>query len=171
MTMDAHEQVLEILRKAYQLEVDGYTFYAMTADRATKPLVRELFSKLAADEVEHQAFLREVSGHYGQKGAAAFDIAVSTPDLRAFTQAIFSDKLREEAQGAEFEAAVLSVGITLETNSITHYASAAQHADEEQVRSFYHFLADWERQHLQALQNAYAAMRADFWSRTPFRRS
>ena len=42
-----HEDIREVLRKAYQIEVDGYTFYSMAADRSTKPAVGELFAKLA----------------------------------------------------------------------------------------------------------------------------
>src|SRR5512139_2767134 len=45
-TVNEREQILEILRKAYQIEVDGYTFYSMTAMQATKPAVKELFEKL-----------------------------------------------------------------------------------------------------------------------------
>jgi rubrerythrin len=41
--MTARDQIVDILRKAYQIEVDGYTFYSMTADRAIKPAVQELF--------------------------------------------------------------------------------------------------------------------------------
>ncbi len=60
--MSDREQMLDILRKAYQIEVDGYTFYSMTADRAEKEAVRDLFAKLAADEVQHQAYLKSVRG-------------------------------------------------------------------------------------------------------------
>ena len=60
--MTAEEQVLDILRKAYQIEVDGYTFYSMTAEQAIKPAVEELFARLAQDELQHQAFLRDVLG-------------------------------------------------------------------------------------------------------------
>ena len=31
---DLHDTMLDILRKAYQIEVDGYTFYSLAADRA-----------------------------------------------------------------------------------------------------------------------------------------
>jgi rubrerythrin len=59
--VNAREQIVEILRKAYQIELDGYTFYAMTAEKASKPAVKELFQKLAEDEVQHQEFLRAVA--------------------------------------------------------------------------------------------------------------
>ena len=60
--------ILDIVGKAYQIEVDGYTFYSMTAERATKPAVQELFAKLASDEVQHQAFLKEVGQQLRHRG-------------------------------------------------------------------------------------------------------
>ncbi len=128
--MNARDVILDILRKAYQIEVDGYTFYSMTADRAEKPAVRELFEKLAHDETEHQAFLREVLRRYDEKGSEAFKLNLRTPDLTAFTAKIFTDQFRQQAGGAEFEVAALSIGMTLETRAIQHFAGAAAQATE-----------------------------------------
>ena len=77
---DNRDAILEIVGKAYQIETDGYTFYSMTAERATKPAVQELFSKLASDEVQHQAFLKSVAKNYDEKGVAAFRFDAKMPD-------------------------------------------------------------------------------------------
>lgn len=166
--MTNRDAVLDILRKAYQIEVDGYTFYSMTAERAEKPAVQELFAKLAEDEVQHQAFLRNVAGNYDAKGIEAFKINMRTPELRAINQAMFSAKFREQAAGAEFEMGVLSVGMTLETNAITYFSTAAADAPEKEVKKFYQYLADWEKQHFEALQNLYNSVRQDFFSAGSF---
>jgi rubrerythrin len=166
--MSAKDVILDILRKAYQIEVDGYTFYSMTADRAEKPAVRELFEKLAHDETEHQAFLREVLRRYDEKGNEAFKLNLRTPDLTAFTAKIFTDQFRQQAGGAEFEVAALSIGMTLETRAIQHFTGAAAQASEAEVKKFYEFLADWERKHLDALQSLHNAVRADFWESSGF---
>ncbi len=34
----------------------------------------------------------------------------------------------------------------------------------QEVREFYQFLADWEQEHLEALQRLYNGVRQDFWS-------
>jgi len=158
--------ILDILRRAYQLEVDSYTFYSMTAERAEKPAVQALFAQLAKDERQHQEYVREVAGHYREKGRTAFEIPGVVPDPSAFTSAVFTDEVRRQAQGADFEAGVLSIGMTVESNTIAHYSDAASAATDEQVRAFYQFLAVWERQHLVALQNAYKAVRSDFWQKS-----
>ena len=165
---DSKETIREVLRKAYQIEVDGYTFYSMTAERAQKPAVQELFDKLAQDEVQHKAFLKSVMGRYEEKGAAAFQLERRAPDLRAFTDTIFTQKFREQAQGADFEIGVLSIGMTLESNAIAYFSGAAKQTEAGEVRDFYQFLADWEKQHLDALQNLYNAIRSDFWHESGF---
>ncbi|MFZ5787908.1 MAG: ferritin family protein [Acidobacteriota bacterium] len=166
--MNAPEAILEILRKAYQIEVDGFTFYSMTAARASKPAVRELFEKLAHDEVQHQAFLKEVVRKYDEKGSEAFRMNLRAPELSAFTAKIFSDRFREQAAGAEFEVAALSIGMTLESRAIDYFSGAAGGAADADVKQFYEFLADWERQHLEALSNLYNLVRADFWEHSGF---
>jgi rubrerythrin len=163
MTQNA-DVIMEILRKAYQIEVDGYTFYSMAADRSEKPAVQELFDKLARDEVEHKAFLRDVMRDYNTRGTAAFNLERHDPDLKKFTATIFTDSFREQARGADFEMGVLSIGMTLESNAINYFSNAATGAEEKEVKEFYQFLADWERQHFEALQQLFTSVRQDFWA-------
>jgi rubrerythrin len=165
---EAQETIQEILRKAYQIEVDGHTFYQMAADRAEKPAVQELFDKLARDEVQHKAYLKDIMGSYEERGLDAFNVRRRDPDLRALSGKVFTDRFREQARGADFELGVLSVGMTLESNAIGYFSSAAEAAIEHEVRHFYGFLADWEREHLEALRTLYDGVRQDFWSDSGF---
>ncbi|HQN97340.1 MAG TPA: ferritin family protein, partial [Thermoanaerobaculales bacterium] len=96
----AKEQIREILRKAYQIEVDGHTFYSMAAERADKPAVQELFAKLARDEVQHKAYLKTVMGSFEDKGVEAFHLHLKDPNLKAFTATIFTDRFREQANSS-----------------------------------------------------------------------
>jgi rubrerythrin len=160
----ANDDIREILKKAYQIEVDGYTFYSMTAERASKPAVQELFDKLARDEVQHKAYLQSVIGSYEEKGFAAFGVPRRDPDLKAFTATIFTEDFKKQAHGADFELGVLSIGMTLETNAIAYFSGAAEKTTEREVREFYRFLADWEKQHLETLQALYHGVRQDFWA-------
>jgi rubrerythrin len=157
------EQILEILKKAYQIEVDGYTFYAMTAVQAKKPVVKELFEKLAHDEIQHQNFLKGVGKRYDADGTAAFAVAKPAVTMSGLTDHVFTARFKEQAKGAAFEMGVLSVGLTLETNAMAHFNRAADTTDSAEVREFYRYLADWEKQHFDALNALYTAIRSDFW--------
>jgi rubrerythrin len=167
--VDTREHILAILKKAYQIEVDGYTFYSMTAKQATKPAVKELFEKLAHDEVQHQAFLKGVGARYDAEGTAAFAMATKPAvNLSGLTDHVFTARFKEQAKGAAFEMGVLSVGLSFETNAIAHFNQAAGTTDSAEVREFYRYLADWEKQHFDALNALYACIRADFWDTSGF---
>lgn len=161
--MHEREQILEILRKAYQIEVDGYTFYSMTAAQAKKPAVKELFERLAHDEVLHQNFLTGVGTRYGTDGTAAFAVTKPAVTMGGLTDHVFTARFQEQAKGAAFEMGVLSVGLTLETNAMAHFNRAADTAGSTEVRDFYRYLADWEKQHFDALNSLYSVIRSDFW--------
>jgi rubrerythrin len=158
------DDIREILRKAYQIEVDGYTFYSMAAEQARKEPVQELFDKLARDEVQHKAYLKSVMGSYDEKGIEAFAVHRRDPDLKEFTSTIFTDSFKRQAHGADFELGVLSIGMTLESNAIRYFSGAADSATDQEVREFYRFLADWEQQHLDALRGLFDGVRQDFWA-------
>jgi len=162
------DEIREVLRRAYQIEVDGYTFYSMAADKADKAPVAEIFGKLADDEVQHKQYLKDVMGKYEADGVAAFNVARRDPELKAFTSTIFSKDFRQQAEGTDFEMGVLSVGMTLESRAIKYFSGAAKQADDREVREFYQFLADWEKQHLDALQGLYNGLREDYWGESGF---
>jgi rubrerythrin len=63
---------------------------------------------------------------------------------------------------------VLCVGMTLENNAITYFSAAAANAPEQEVKKFYQYLADWEKQHFAALQNLFTSVRQDFFSAGSF---
>jgi rubrerythrin len=166
---DSKQVLVEILKKAYQIEVDGYTFYSMAADKASKPAVQELFAKLAKDETEHKAFITNIMKNYNEKGSAAFSLGLRPPqEMREFSDALFTEKFKEQAKEAAFEMGALSVGMTLEQNAILHFTNAARQSTEKEVKDFYTFLANWEKQHFDALQKLSDAIRSNFWSDSPF---
>jgi rubrerythrin len=158
---NTREAILDVVGKAYQIETDGYTFYSMTAERATKPAVQELFSKLASDELQHQAFLRTVASHFDEQGAGAFRFTTRIPEAGAVISQVFTGRFREQAAGAQFELAVLSIGMTLETNAITYFSTAASQATDREVKEFYQFLANWETQHYDSLRTLFTMVRED----------
>jgi rubrerythrin len=162
------QPTLEILGQALQIETDGYTFYQLIAERTTKPSVREVFEKLAQDEIAHQGFLRDVVSRYSQAGTAAFDIEQRRQEWKAFSDRVFGERFRAEARGATFEISALSIGMQLESRAIAAYEKAAAEAAASTVRDFYRFLGDWEKEHLEGLRRLYDSVRTDQWTQAGF---
>ncbi len=157
------DEITDILRKAFQVEVDGFTFYSMNAERANKPAVRKLFERLARDETEHQAYLKAVMRRYEDHGAKGFHIERRDPDLAEFSSQIFIESLKDQAHGDVLETGALSIGIQLETNAIAFFKAAAGEAANPEISGFYQFLADWEGLHLRTLEQLYDSIRVDSW--------
>ena len=157
------DSIADVLKKAFQVEVDGFTFYSMTAERANKPAVQKLFEKLARDETEHQGYIKAVMRRYEDLGASSFRFDRRDPDLGEFSSEIFTESFKEQAQGEIFETGALSIGIQLESNAVEFFSSAAQEASDLQVKGFFRFLADWEGSHLRILQKLYDSIRVDPW--------
>jgi len=157
------DSIAAVLRKAFQVEVDGFTFYSMAAERADKPAVQQLFERLARDETEHQAYIKAVMRRYEEHGARSFSFDPRDPDLGEFSSQIFTDTFKEQAQGEAFESGALSIGIQLETNAVAFFSAAAIEASDPQISGFYRFLADWEGSHLRMLEKLYDSIRVDPW--------
>jgi len=157
------EAIADVLKKAFQVEVDGFTFYSMVAERTTKPAARKLFERLARDETEHQAYIRAVMRRYEEHGASSFHFDPRNPDLAEFSSEIFTESFKEQAQGEVSELGVLSIGVQLESNAVAFFNTAAGNATEPQITGFYQFLADWEGMHFRALKQLFDGVRVDFW--------
>ena len=162
MTTD-FDAISDVLRKAFQVEVDGFTFYSMALERATKPAVQKLFERLARDETEHKAYIMTVMKRYEEHGAGSFQFDPRDPDLAEFSSEIFTDNFKEQAQGEVSELGALSIGLQLESNAATFFDTAAREASDPQISGFYRFLADWEGLHLRTLQQLYDSIRVDPW--------
>lgn len=154
--------IRDILKKAYQVELDGYTFYSLAADRAAKPTVQRLFAKLAQDEADHQAYLKAIMTRFEELGTSGFFVDPRDPAMGEFSSQLFTESFRREAQGETFELGALSVGLQLESSAVTFFGAAAREATDPQVSGFYRFLADWEDLHYRTLQRLYDGVRADF---------
>ena len=157
------DAISDVLRKAFQVEVDGFTFYSMALEAATKPAVRKLFERLARDETEHKAYIMAVMKRYEEHGASSFQFDPRDPDLAEFSSEIFTDSFKEQTLGEVSELGALSIGIQLESNAVTFFDTAAREASDPQISGFYRFLADWEGLHLRTLQQLYDSIRKDSW--------
>jgi rubrerythrin len=157
------DAISDVLRKAFQVEVDGFTFYSMAAERAKRPAVRELFERLTRDETEHQAYIKAVMRRYEEHGAGSFHIDPRDPDLAEFSSEIFTERFREQARGETSEIGTLSIGVQLESNAVAFFDAAARGASDPQIAGFYRFLADWEGMHLRTLKHLFDSIRVDAW--------
>jgi len=106
---DNRDAILDIVGKAYQIETDGYTFYSMTAER---PQSRRPGAVLEAGLRRGPASgVPEVGGEeLRREGDRGIQVRCEDAGRARSDVADLHGKFREQAAGAQFELAVLSIG-------------------------------------------------------------
>jgi rubrerythrin len=168
---DALKQVTDGLQQAFRTETDGYHFYTMAATAVQDPKGREVFNRLAQDELSHLRFLKTQYRSFMEKGRADEQAKLGPRSEWAGENPIFSEKIHKRLDDAHFEMSALSIGIQLELGSEQFYRKEAEAAEDPVVAKFYTELAEWESGHYHALLKQQESLKEEYWSRggfTPF---
>jgi len=165
---DAMKKAAEALRKAIQAEIEGQHFYRMAARSTEDPRGREVFEKLARDEVAHEKFLRAHYDHIVEKGTPDPDARLAEATTFAESSPIFSDAIRSRIESAHYEMTALSVGIQLELSAVSFYKQASQQTSDPLLRRQFQELSAWESGHYQALLRQQEELKEDYWASSNF---
>jgi len=156
---------LDILKNAILLEKRGKAFYRTAADQSTNDDVKTFFETMAAEEVQHVKILSDQYKAFKETGS------FKTPDTSA-TGTISKDVLTSEVKGrinaADFEAAAISAAMLMEERAISLYAKRAEEAQDPEEKKLYHWLADWEKEHLAFLAAIDADLKESIWNDSGF---
>ncbi len=159
-------ELLTALTNAIRAEVEGHSFYLMAAKTTVDALGKQVFERLAAEELDHAAFLRSQYDSIRESGTAA-PVRLGIPAVPAGSP-IFSADIRKRIAQAHFEMTALSVGAQLEQTAMTFYAAQADTATDPEVARFFRELADWERGHYRTLVAQLDSLREEFWASNQF---
>ena len=144
----------EVIRAAKEVEKNGHRFYSTMSERASDPALKELFSWLAQDEVEHLRRLNQLESKY-RDGAFTEHEEEFLPYLNRFSDdKIFPDAQRLEAvlltENADLQA--LDMAIEAEVKFAEFFALASNHAQSEDGKEAFSWLAGEENRHANVLQ-------------------
>lgn len=144
----------EVVRAAKEVEKNGHRFYSTMAERAVDPELKELFTWLAQDEVEHLKKLHQVEEKY-QEGAFAESDEEFMPYLNQFSDSkIFPDAERLEAvlktDTADIQA--LDMAIEAEEKFAEYFLKASEVANTEDGKEAFRWLAGEEVRHAKILK-------------------
>jgi len=164
----ATKRILEGLEKAIQAEVEGHHYYLMAARSIEDAKGREVFEKLAQDEVDHARFLQAQYDAVRATGKPNPEITLGEAAKLEGPHPIFSESLRERIKTAHFEMTALSVGVQLELNAVEFYRGEAEASGNPDVAAFYRKLADWESSHYHALLTEPDSLKKEYWTEGRF---
>jgi rubrerythrin len=165
---ESTQRVTSGLEKAIKTETDGYHFYTMAAKSVEDKKGREVFGRLAQDELLHLRFLMTQYRSFLDHGKPDEKAALGPRADLTGENPIFSDAIKSRIQDAHFEMSALSIGIQLELNSEQFYRGEAEAAEDPAVKKFYTGLADWESDHYHALLKQQESLKEDYWTQGGF---
>jgi len=165
---EKQKRMLQGLVQAMQAEREGHYFYKMAAASTEDPKGKEVFSRLADDELGHYDFLLAQHRSLAETGRVNAEVRLGEqPDLQG-PSPIFSSRLRERIKDAHFEMTALSVGAQLERDAELHYTREAEAASDPAVKRFFQELAAWEATHYSALVAQADELKESYWSESGF---
>jgi rubrerythrin len=155
---------LGILRRAMQIERDGYKFYNEAAERAIGERGRNMFRGLAADEEKHlRLLLVEYEALESGQGwidptqalDQDLDLDPASPDLPGEEypepSPIFAAAREPSLEG---DIAALKFGMETEQLSYDLYKKSAEEQTDPAARQAYELLAKEENRHYEILQSS-----------------
>lgn len=157
---------LDILKSALLLEMRGRSFYSKVAAQTDKESVRAFFTMMAEEEEQH---VRELSKQYkAYKAEGAFVPSVTDTENREVADKVMTEGLKKQIDVAGFEAAAVAAAMSMEERAIRLYSDQAKAAADTEERAIYHWLADWERRHLEMLAEIDRDLTEDVWNDNNF---
>ena len=157
----------EVLAVAIATEWEGYAFYRTMAERTSSPLGKEMFNRLAEEEVEHVHVLEQVSCAYAD-GCVYMDYDTALEyiecevDLNDMdeegatcteTAPIFKRGVERAERLNDLDA--LRIAAETEEAAVKYYREAAETAPNEDARSFFEKMVEIETGHQRLLEAEY----------------
>jgi rubrerythrin len=146
--------LLEPLRTALQMEVEGKQLFIEAARRATGRHARQTFEFLAAEEDKHIAHIRKFFASIQEsagKTPPQLDPSDAPARLRAFNDRIA--RMRDELRPTKSDVEAYRFAIRFENGAEDFYRKQIEETDNEHVRAFYAWLVEEETLHAGVLQS------------------
>jgi len=158
----ASPQVAEAIRTAIQMEKEGHAFFHQAAEKTNNKLGKEMFERLAAEEIAHMETFRKM-----------FDSMSNTEDWRAVSTQlrsvskppVFSEaknKMKAEREPGEVEA--LRQAMEIERNAIEFFNDAKSKTNDETAKEIFEKIRQEEEYHHALLQAQYDSVtNSGYW--------
>jgi rubrerythrin len=168
ITDENQKRVLRGLIVAMQAEREGHYFYKMAASATEDPKGREVFTRLADEEIDHFEFLRAHHKSILETGRIDAAARLGAPADLSGASPIFSPRLRDRLKDAHYEMTALAVAAQLERDAELYYRGEAQAAADPAVKALFLELAAWEARHYAAITAQEDELKEGYWAESGF---
>jgi rubrerythrin len=148
-------EVLNVIEKAIELEINGRGFFEHAAETTTNKLGKKMFQKLARDEVEHldtfSHLFTSMLGGEDWKGLVAKKEKGKSVIIEELKERV-NQKGKEE-NASDLEA--IRIGMELERKAIDFFESSAKQASDAKAAEIFKKISGEEKGHYDLLQAQY----------------
>ena len=144
----------EVIRAAMEVEKSGRAFYTTMAESAESEVARDIFRRLAHDEIEHLNTLQRMEEKYVD-GDFWQNEAEFVPYLQRFREKeIFPsrDRLEEVLKMDNVDIRVIDLAIEAEESFAAFFRKAEAHAVTADGKDAFGWLAEEEEKHARVLK-------------------
>ncbi len=162
MKKGVSEQVINVIREALKLELNGKEFFNRAAELTHNELGKKMFRKLANDEVRHfttfsRLFTSVLKGDDWKEH-------IKEEELKSESEVIeeLISRMRREESASEIEG--IRIGMELEKKAIDFFEKSAKEVSDPDAKEIFKKICDEERFHYDLLQAQLDSLTNDgFW--------
>jgi rubrerythrin len=141
------EYMLQALKEAMQMEVDGRQFYLEAAKKVKSDGVRQILEYLAEAEIYHIKRFQEIYRSLQTDPSWSEQLAEFKPPRMEPYACVMAMAGEEQGSGGQDDLEALKTGLKMEQCSIDYYTKLAKETDIPLARRFFMSLAHEERGH------------------------
>ncbi|MGD0828635.1 MAG: ferritin family protein [Desulfobaccales bacterium] len=151
--MKMQEYMLQALKEAVQMELDGRQFYLEAARKVQNPGVRQILEYLAESEKYHIEKLNEIYRNLEKDPAWTESMAAFSPPRHEPDICVLAMAQSDQDTRSEDDLQALRTGIQMEDCSIDYYTKLARESKNPLGRRFFMSVAHEERGHYLTLMD------------------
>jgi len=147
-------EILEPLRIALKLEIEGKQFFLDAAGSTRSKLARQTFEFLAKEEDKHIEHIKNMCESVeGSQGKDLLDAGISDADskLTAFNDRLA--RLRDEFKGSNDDVTAYNMALKFENGAEEFYERMMNESADPRVKKFYKWLIEEESMHSRLLKS------------------
>jgi len=150
-------ELIDVLAQAMKLESDGRVFYEKMATAVGDAESKAMFAQLAADEVDHYAYIKRqyeaLQGGEGWSAIPEVDLVESLDTVSLVFPA--GGKIPDALVTNPNEEDALLFGLKIENDSFSLYQTSAGQAKDPEAKKLFLQLAGAEQRHFEVLMMRY----------------
>lgn len=147
-------EILEPLRIALKLEMEGKQFFLDAASSTRSKIARQTFEFLAKEEDKHIDHIQKMCESVeGSEGKDLLDAGISDADKKLAEFNSRLAKLRDEFQGSSDDSAAYNMALKFENGAEEFYEKMMNESDDPRVKKFYKWLIEEESMHSRLLKS------------------